>query len=200
MLVLSLQRAAAPIHARPLSAIKPAQARREAGAALEKVREGRDPGEEKRTRRDQRTPETETFGGSPATILNCTTSGTAESPPSWKQSAISNAMRAALGEAADRQHQPARRHSTCRRDRAARRRSAGQPHVDAAARIISWAVAKDRVAVSPATGIRLPTQEQARDRVLSDDEIRWLWQGCQEIGWPFGPLREIAAADGAASQ
>ena len=43
-------------------AIKPAQARRDAAAALDRVRQGIDPAEEKRTRRDQRTPETETFG------------------------------------------------------------------------------------------------------------------------------------------
>jgi hypothetical protein len=42
-------------------AIKPAQARREATAALERVREGFDPAEEKRTRRDRRSPETDTF-------------------------------------------------------------------------------------------------------------------------------------------
>jgi integrase len=23
---------------------------------------------------------------------------------------------------------------------------------------------------------------------LTDEEIRWFWQGCGEIGWPFGPL------------
>src|SRR3981189_776234 len=43
-------------------AIKPAQARREAAAALERVREGADPAEEKRARREMRTPETDTFG------------------------------------------------------------------------------------------------------------------------------------------
>src|SRR5712671_4885768 len=43
-------------------AIKPAQARREAAAALERVREGVDPAEEKRARREMRTPETDTFG------------------------------------------------------------------------------------------------------------------------------------------
>ena len=42
-----------------------------------------------------------------------------------------------------------------------------------------------------AAGIMLPTQEQTRDRVLSDDEIRWLWQSCDEIGWPFGPYSKL---------
>ena len=36
--------------------------------------------------------------------------------------------------------------------------------------------------------MRLPTKERTRDRVLSDNEIRWFWQSCHEIDWPFGPL------------
>src|SRR5690349_12413101 len=43
-------------------AIKPAQARREAITALERVRQGIDPAEEKRTRRGTLSPEVETFG------------------------------------------------------------------------------------------------------------------------------------------
>jgi integrase len=57
--------------------------------------------------------------------------------------------------------------------------------------LFNWAVEKDRLAASPAAGMTLPTQERARDRVLSDDEIRWLWQGCDEIGWPFGSLAKL---------
>src|SRR3979411_1177369 len=44
-------------------AIKPATARKEAAAALERGREGADPAEEKRARREMRTPETDTFEG-----------------------------------------------------------------------------------------------------------------------------------------
>jgi hypothetical protein len=43
-------------------AIKPAQARREADAALEKVRAGIDPTEEKRAHRNRRPAEADTFG------------------------------------------------------------------------------------------------------------------------------------------
>ena len=42
--------------------IKPAQARREASTALERVRQGFDPADEKRARRDVPSPDTETFG------------------------------------------------------------------------------------------------------------------------------------------
>ena len=27
--------------------------------------------------------------------------------------------------------------------------------------------------------------------MLTDDEIRWLWQACDEIGWPFGPIIKL---------
>ena len=43
-------------------AIKPVEARREAAAALERARGGVDPTQEKRARREMRTPETDTFG------------------------------------------------------------------------------------------------------------------------------------------
>jgi hypothetical protein len=33
-------------------------------------------------------------------------------------------------------------------------------------------VDRDRIAVSPLEGLKPPTKEQARDRALSDDEIR----------------------------
>src|SRR5260370_6096245 len=43
-------------------AIKPAHARREAQTALDRVRDGVDPAQDKRARRDLRTPELDTFG------------------------------------------------------------------------------------------------------------------------------------------
>lgn len=60
-------------------------------------------------------------------------------------------------------------------------------------KVFNWAVAKGRLAVSPAAGVPLPSKERARDRVLSDDELRWLWAACDEIDWPFGPLVKLLA-------
>jgi hypothetical protein len=51
-------------------AIKPAQARREAAAALERVRAGFDPATEKRERRNARTPKRDTFGDLVRDYLN----------------------------------------------------------------------------------------------------------------------------------
>jgi integrase len=57
--------------------------------------------------------------------------------------------------------------------------------------LFNWAVEKDRISVSPVEGLKPPTKEQARDRALSDDEIRWFWKACEASGWPFGPLAQL---------
>jgi hypothetical protein len=31
----------------------------------------------------------------------------------------------------------------------------------------------------------------SRDRYLDDDEIKSFWQGCDQIGWPFGPVFKL---------
>jgi integrase len=36
-----------------------------------------------------------------------------------------------------------------------------------------------------------PTKEKPRDRVLTDDELRWFSAACDEIGWPFGALAKL---------
>ena len=41
-----------------------------------------------------------------------------------------------------------------------------------------------------------PSKERARDRVLSDDELRWLWRACEKIDWPFGPLVKLLLLTG----
>jgi integrase len=57
--------------------------------------------------------------------------------------------------------------------------------------LFNWAVEKDRLASSPITGMKPPTKEQARDRALGDDELRWLWTASSESDYPFGPLVKL---------
>jgi integrase len=54
--------------------------------------------------------------------------------------------------------------------------------------LFNWAVEKERLVASPIGRMKLPTQEEDRDRVLTDDEIRWFWHACEKIGPPFGSL------------
>lgn len=39
----------------------------------------------------------------------------------------------------------------------------------------NWSVERGIIDSSPVAGVKAPSEENARDRVLSDDEIRWLW-------------------------
>ncbi|WP_027142104.1 site-specific integrase [Mesorhizobium sp. WSM3626] len=55
----------------------------------------------------------------------------------------------------------------------------------------SWFAAKGIVVDNPFRDIEVPAPPVARDRVLSDDEIRWFWQATDEIGWPFGDLARL---------
>jgi len=57
--------------------------------------------------------------------------------------------------------------------------------------LFNWAIEKDRISASPVDHMKPPTKERARDRALTDDEIRWFWQACDEIGWPFGAIFKL---------
>jgi integrase len=58
-------------------------------------------------------------------------------------------------------------------------------------RLFNWCVEREIIATSPVAGLKMPTAETARDRALSDDEIRLFWAGCDKLGWPFGPMFKL---------
>jgi integrase len=63
-------------------------------------------------------------------------------------------------------------------------------------KMFAWAVARDIIAASPCAGVKPPSPEQPRDRVLNDDELRLVWLAADQIGWPFGPLVQLLALTG----
>lgn len=63
-------------------------------------------------------------------------------------------------------------------------------------KFLNWCVERDILERSPAAGIKPPAKETPRDRVLSDDEIRWLWQATEAEGQPFGPLARLLLLTG----
>ncbi|WP_386173962.1 tyrosine-type recombinase/integrase [Sulfitobacter sp. R86518] len=63
-------------------------------------------------------------------------------------------------------------------------------------KFLNWCVERDIIAFSPATGIKPVAKEVSRDRVLSDDEVRWFWMACQAIKQPWGPLGELLLLTG----
>lgn len=50
---------------------------------------------------------------------------------------------------------------------------------------------------SPMVTIKRPQKrEESKDRVLSDEEIRWLWKACDKVGEPWGPLARVLLLTG----
>jgi integrase len=172
--------------------IKPAKAREEAQAALDRVRQGIDPAEEKRARRDKRTPETDTFGAvatdylerhvqqnnRESTYLEAKRDLEHDALHKWRTRPLASIARRDVIDLVDQiiaRGAPVQANRTLARLRA----------------LFNWAIEKERLAVSPVARMKLPTEEKARDRVLSDDELRWFCVACGEIGWPFGQLFKL---------
>jgi integrase len=63
-------------------------------------------------------------------------------------------------------------------------------------KLFNWCVARDILAASPCAGVKPPTAERARDRFLSDDELRLVWQAADKLGGTFGPLVKLLALTG----
>lgn len=63
-------------------------------------------------------------------------------------------------------------------------------------KFLNWAVERDILPLSPATGVKPVAKEASRDRVLTDDEIRWFWQACDAEGFPWGPLGKVLLLTG----
>ena len=172
-------------------AIKPADARREAQAALDGVRDGIDPGEEKRARRDQGPALADAFAvvaedylqrlqrnTAPSTYREARRILEREAVPAWRNRPIASITRGDVNRIVD--------------GIIARGAEVHANRVLACIRaLFNWAVERGRLEASPAAGMKLPTKERPRDRVLTDDELRWLWGACEESGWPFGPLIKL---------
>jgi integrase len=54
-----------------------------------------------------------------------------------------------------------------------------------------WAIDEEVITTSPVARMKPLTRETSRDRALSDDEVRFFWSACGELGWPFGPLFQL---------
>lgn len=63
-------------------------------------------------------------------------------------------------------------------------------------KIFSWAVTRDIVATSPCVGVRAPTREISRDRVLPDTELRNVWLAADKLGGPYGALVKLLILTG----
>jgi integrase len=65
--------------------------------------------------------------------------------------------------------------------------------------IFSWTSARDIIAASPSTGIKvseLAGEKEARQRVLSESEIKVLWRVAETLGYPAGPFIKMLLLTG----
>ena len=63
-------------------------------------------------------------------------------------------------------------------------------------KLLNWAVQRGIIDASPVAGIQAPLAERSRDRILTDDEIRWFWKACDSLGYPFGRLAQMLLLTG----
>jgi integrase len=64
-------------------------------------------------------------------------------------------------------------------------------------RLFNWCVEQELIEVSPCVGLKRPAgKETPRDRVLSDDELRQVWQATEKLGLPFGPWVQLLILTG----
>ncbi len=73
----------------------------------------------------------------------------------------------------------------------------GANRVFAAVRkLFNWAEARYALATNPCDKVQRPSDESSRDRVLSDDELRLIWNAAGKSGWPFGPIVQLLILTG----
>jgi integrase len=63
-------------------------------------------------------------------------------------------------------------------------------------KMFAWAASRDILAASPCAGVKPPTPERSRDRMLSDTELRGVWQAAGKLAGPFGALVKLLILTG----
>jgi|APTNR8051073442_1049403.scaffolds.fasta_scaffold02340_5 integrase len=70
-------------------------------------------------------------------------------------------------------------------------------HVLAAVRrLFNWAVERELIDASPCDGIKAPIRVAKRERVLSDDEVKVVWNAAEASGYPFGAFVRLLLLTG----
>jgi integrase len=62
--------------------------------------------------------------------------------------------------------------------------------------MFEWCAERELIAVSPCDRITAPPRPEARDRVLTDPELRLIWRAVDVLGFPFGPVFKLLALTG----
>lgn len=62
--------------------------------------------------------------------------------------------------------------------------------------LFGWAAKRGDIVGNPLTEMAKPDAPQARDRVLSDDELKLIYQASEKLGGPFGPFFRLLILTG----
>jgi integrase len=63
-------------------------------------------------------------------------------------------------------------------------------------KMLGWAVERGDIERSPLEGFKGPPNVASRDRVLTDDELKWIWLASIDLGLPFGALTRLLLVSG----
>jgi integrase len=63
-------------------------------------------------------------------------------------------------------------------------------------KLCNWAIERDIISASPCAGVKPPSAERPRDRVLNDEELRNVWHAADQLGYPFGALVKLLILTG----
>lgn len=63
-------------------------------------------------------------------------------------------------------------------------------------KMFNWAVSRDLLDHSPCDRMKAPGKAPKRERVLSTNEVRTIWQATHQLEWPFGPLIQLLMLTG----
>ncbi|ACK84216.1 tyrosine-type recombinase/integrase [Methylorubrum extorquens] len=63
-------------------------------------------------------------------------------------------------------------------------------------RFFAWTVERGILDASPMAGLKPPSPEISRDRVLTDAELVAVWKAAGEVGYPFGPVVQLLILTG----
>jgi len=62
--------------------------------------------------------------------------------------------------------------------------------------VFAWALSRSLIEVDPSAGVPAPAKPKARDRVLSDEELKALWRAASEMSWPWENIFKLLAITG----
>jgi integrase len=62
--------------------------------------------------------------------------------------------------------------------------------------VFAWALSRSLIEADPSFGVPAPAKPKARDRVLSDEEIKAFWQAASELNWPFSSVFKVLLLTG----